>query len=49
MSEKMTFKEGDHVQLKSGGAEMTVTKSEQFGDLTAVYCVWIDQNHQVQR
>jgi uncharacterized protein YodC (DUF2158 family) len=45
----MTFKEGDHVQLKSGGAEMIVTRIEQIGDLIVVYCVWIDEGHQVQR
>jgi uncharacterized protein YodC (DUF2158 family) len=45
----MTFKEGDHVQLKSGGAEMIVTKIEVFGELTVVSCVWIDENHQLQR
>jgi uncharacterized protein YodC (DUF2158 family) len=45
----MTFREGDHVQLKSGGAEMIVARIEQFGELTAVYCVWIDENYQVQR
>jgi uncharacterized protein YodC (DUF2158 family) len=45
----MTFKEGDRVQLKSGGAEMIVTRIEKTGSLTAVYCVWIDEGHQVQR
>ena len=45
----MTFKEGDHVQLKTGGAEMIVTRIEIIGELTAVYCVWIDEDHQLQR
>jgi uncharacterized protein YodC (DUF2158 family) len=42
----MTFKEGDHVQLKTGSI---VTRIEKFGELTAVYCVWIDEDHQLQR
>jgi uncharacterized protein YodC (DUF2158 family) len=46
---KMTFKANDHVRLKSGGAEMIVNRIEQVGELTAVYCVWIDEDHQVQR
>jgi uncharacterized protein YodC (DUF2158 family) len=46
---KMTFKEGDHVQLKSGGAEMIVAKIEQFGELTVVRCIWFDENHHLQR
>jgi uncharacterized protein YodC (DUF2158 family) len=46
---RMTFKEGDHVQLKTGGAEMIVTTIEKMGELTVVYCVWIDEDHQVQR
>lgn len=46
---KMTLKEGDHVQLKSGGAEMIVTKIEVFGELTVVSCVWFDENHHLQR
>jgi hypothetical protein len=29
----MTFKKGEHVQLKSGGAEMIVTRIERIGDL----------------
>jgi len=45
----MTFKEGDHVQLKTGGVEMIVTRIEKIGELTVVYCVWIDEDHQVQR
>ena len=45
----MTFKEGDHVRLKTGGAEMIVTRIEKTGELTAVYCVWIDEDHQLQR
>jgi uncharacterized protein YodC (DUF2158 family) len=47
--EKMTLKEGDHVQLKSRGAEMIVTKIEVFGELTVVNCVWFDENHHLQR
>ena len=35
--------------LKSGGAEMIVTRIEQIGELTVVYCVWIDEDHEVQR
>jgi uncharacterized protein YodC (DUF2158 family) len=35
--------------VESGGAEMTVTRIEQIGELTVVYCVWIDQDHKVQR
>ena len=38
-----------HVRLKSGGAEMIVTRIEQIGELTVVYCVWIDDDHEVQR
>jgi uncharacterized protein YodC (DUF2158 family) len=45
----MTFKEGDHVQLKTDGAEMIVTRIEKIGELTVVYCVWIDEDHQLQR
>ena len=45
----MTFKANDHVRLKSGGAEMIVNRIEQIGELTAVYCVWIDEDHQLQR
>jgi uncharacterized protein YodC (DUF2158 family) len=43
------FREGDHVQLKSGGVEMLVTKIEQIGELTVVRCVWFDENHRLQR
>jgi uncharacterized protein YodC (DUF2158 family) len=45
----MAFKASDHVRLKSGGAEMIVTRIEQIGELTVVYCVWIDEGHEVQR
>jgi uncharacterized protein YodC (DUF2158 family) len=45
----MTFKEGDHVQLQTGGAEMIVTRIEKIGELTVVYCVWMDKDHQLQR
>ncbi|MFY9772672.1 MAG: DUF2158 domain-containing protein [Xanthobacteraceae bacterium] len=45
----MAFKASDHVRLKSGGAEMIVTRIEQIGELTVVYCVWIDEDHEVQR
>jgi uncharacterized protein YodC (DUF2158 family) len=45
----LTFKEGDRVQLKTGSAEMIVTRTEKIGELTAVYCVWIDEDHQLQR
>ncbi len=46
---KVTFKANDHVRLKSGGAEMIVNRIEQIGELTVVYCVWIDEDHEVQR
>jgi uncharacterized protein YodC (DUF2158 family) len=46
---KMTSKANDHVRLKSGGAEMIVNRIEQIGELTVVYCVWIDEDHEVQR
>ena len=42
----MTFKANDHVRLKSGGAEMIVNRIEQIGELTVVYCVWIDEDHE---
>jgi uncharacterized protein YodC (DUF2158 family) len=45
----MTFKANDHVRLKSGGAEMIVNRIEQIGELTVVYCVWIDKDHELQR
>jgi uncharacterized protein YodC (DUF2158 family) len=45
----MAFKASDHVRLKSAGAEMIVTRIEQIGELTVVYCVWIDEDHEVQR
>jgi uncharacterized protein YodC (DUF2158 family) len=45
----MTFKDGDHVQLKTGSAEMIVTRIEKFGELTVVKCVWFDENHRLQR
>jgi hypothetical protein len=34
-------------QLKTGSAEMIVTRIEKFGELTAVYCVWSDKDHQL--
>jgi uncharacterized protein YodC (DUF2158 family) len=38
------FKPGDLVQLKSGGAVMTVDEVRSEGAGLAVYCVWQDGN-----
>jgi len=36
----MTFKDGEEVQLKSGGPVMTVDHSEMWNGKERVQCVW---------
>jgi uncharacterized protein YodC (DUF2158 family) len=39
------WKEGDVVQLKSGGPRMTVDRVMHYSDdSTSVYCVWFDDD-----
>jgi len=41
-----TIREGNIVQVKSGGSKMTVGGIGQYGmdpDVTEAYCVWLDE------
>lgn len=41
----MSFKEGDVVQLKSGGPQMTVSETNGVG---VVLCIWFDSQNKLQ-
>ena len=45
MAEKKEFKIGDVVELKSGGAEMTIQKITQSSQGETAFCVWQDDKN----
>jgi uncharacterized protein YodC (DUF2158 family) len=48
MSGENQFKEGDTVQLKSGGPIMTVEKGGTYGGQYKLACIWFEGSKKMQ-